>query len=61
MNQVVDVRRRDTFDVERNLHAAETAKAALEKENELLRSQRMDSDELLRRYEQMFGTVPRPV
>lgn len=58
MNQVMDVRRRDTFEVERNLYAAETAKTELEKEVELLRSERINSDEVLRRYEQMFGTTP---
>lgn len=61
MNQVMDVRRRDTFEVERNLYASESAKAALEKEVELLRSQRQDSDELLRRYKIMFGASPGPV
>ena len=58
MNHVMDVRRRDTFEVQRNLQASETARADLEKEVEQLRKGYHEHDEeleALRRFKEMFG------
>lgn len=57
MNHVMDVRRRDTFEVQRNLQAIEQQKEELVKEVELLRNENLNRDLLLQHYQDMFGTV----
>lgn len=58
MNALMDVRRRDTFEVQRNLQALEIEKAGLETEVASLRNNTVDRETLLRRYEEMFGQIP---
>ena len=55
MNNLMDVRRRDTFEVQRNLIALETEKGNLQQEIVSLRDKVMTDDALLRRYQEMFG------
>lgn len=50
MNDVMAVRRRDTFKVQKNLHAAEQELLSL-------RDKTVSDDVLLRRYQEMFGTI----
>lgn len=55
MNLVMDVRRRDTFEVQKNLLASESARADLEKEVEQLRKGFHEQDEQLRAFKARFG------
>lgn len=55
MNNLMDVRRRDTFEVQRNLQALEIEKASLQTEVASLCNKTLDHETLLRHYEEMFG------
>ncbi|KJA26612.1 hypothetical protein HYPSUDRAFT_96632, partial [Hypholoma sublateritium FD-334 SS-4] len=55
MNNLLDARRRDTFEVEQNLRALEVEKGNLEQVVVSLRDQIVGGDALLRRYQEAFG------
>lgn len=57
MNNLMDVRRRDTFEVQRNLIALEAEKGNLQQEIVSLRDKVVNDDVLLRRYQEMFGAL----
>lgn len=57
MNNLMDVRRRDTFEVQQNLQALEIHQAHLELELVSLRNETEDRVTLIRRYEEMFGSL----
>lgn len=57
MNDLLDARRRDTFEVEQNLRAAEAEKDNLKQEVVSLRDKTASDDALLRRYQETFGAL----
>ncbi|KJA26617.1 hypothetical protein HYPSUDRAFT_180779 [Hypholoma sublateritium FD-334 SS-4] len=57
MDNLLDARRRDTFEVEQNLRALEVEKGNLEQELVSLRGQIVGGDALLHRYQEAFGPM----